>query len=72
MPLFYVMPICYELETPFMNSKFLFAEPMIDIEEEWVKFTNNLKFVKKNAEILTCFSHFSFQATENELIITDL
>lgn len=60
MPLFYVLPICYELETPFMNSKYLFAEPYIDVEEEWVKFTNNLNFVKKNSEPLTSFSHYSF------------
>ncbi|CAD8046567.1 unnamed protein product [Paramecium primaurelia] len=73
-PIFYVSPIIYELEEPFMGVNQIFAETYINLPnfQEWKKYTNNAKFVDQDEYYYTAFSHYSYVATEGKLIITDL
>ncbi|CAD8168812.1 unnamed protein product [Paramecium pentaurelia] len=70
-PLYYATPYLYELEKPFKGLKLLYAESYIDINEPWKKYTNNADY--RDEEInLTAFSHFTYQYTNFQMIITDL
>ncbi|CAK62160.1 unnamed protein product (macronuclear) [Paramecium tetraurelia] len=73
-PIFYVSPIIYELQTPFMGVTKLFAETYIDLPNfcEWKKYTNNTKYADQDEYYYTSFSHYSYEATQGKLIITDL
>ncbi|CAD8212235.1 unnamed protein product [Paramecium octaurelia] len=73
-PIFYVSPIIYELEKPFMGVTQIFAETYIDLPNfcEWKKYTNNTKYADKDEYYYTAFSHYSYTATLGSLIITDL
>ena len=50
----------YDLETSFMGTKLLYAEPYIcqdGASTTWSKYTNNYDFVCK--QTMTAFTHFS-------------
>ena len=50
----------YDLETSFMGTKLLYAEPYIcqdGASTTWSKYTNNYDFVYK--QTMTAFTHFS-------------
>ncbi|CAD8169267.1 unnamed protein product [Paramecium pentaurelia] len=70
-PIYYATPYLYDLEKPFKGLKFIYAESYIDINEKWKKYTNNTEY--KDEQInLTAFSHFTYEYTFQQMIITDL
>ena len=45
LPIFYVPPIIYELNEEFLGSKYLYAEPMINCNDQsWMKYSNNASY----------------------------
>ena len=71
-PLFFVPPLLYELETQFMGTSLIYAEPLIGEEAggEWQKYTNNYDYMSKHT--MTSFTHFSHHFSHKLLMITDL
>ena len=72
-PIYFLPPMLYELETRFMGTKLLYAEPYISQDgasTTWSKYTNNYDFVHK--QTMTAFTHFSHIRSQLIFMITDL
>ena len=39
-PIYFLPPTIYKLDTPFNGVHYLYAEPLIDVDQ-WTKYTNN-------------------------------
>ncbi|CAK86551.1 unnamed protein product (macronuclear) [Paramecium tetraurelia] len=70
-PLYYATPYLYQLEKPFKGVKLIYAESYIDIDQPWKKYTNNTEYRDECID-LTAFSHFTYQYTNCQMIVTDL
>ncbi|CAD8085130.1 unnamed protein product [Paramecium primaurelia] len=71
-PLFYAHPILYKLDTPFYGMKTIYGETFIQIKYKFEKYTTNSVYSDKNKYFYSAFSHFSFQASQKNLVIMDL
>ena len=69
-PIFYLPPMLYELEEPFMGAKLIYAEPYIETGGDFSKYTNNYDTCIKHS--MSCFSHFSHVQSQCLFMITDL
>lgn len=48
-PLYFLPPMLYELDSKFMGTNLIYAEPFIDknVYGEWQRYTNNYDYVKR-------------------------
>jgi len=42
------------------------------IQGEFQKYTNNFNYVNENVPLVTAFSHYTYQRTEKNFMVTDL
>ena len=68
-PIYFLPPTIYKLNTPFNGAHYLYAEPLIDVEQ-WTKYTNNYQLCK--SPTMASFSHFTHQMSKGYFMITDL
>ena len=68
--IFFVKTFLFKLTKPFNGISYLTVEQAID--GEFVKYNNNFGFVQKDCVTAQAFTHFSFAASEGQLMITDL
>ncbi|CAK73239.1 unnamed protein product (macronuclear) [Paramecium tetraurelia] len=71
-PLFYVLPICYTLKTPFYGMTKVYGETFINIQHQFKKYTTNHHHSDPKYYYYSIFSHFSFIESGNTFVITDL
>lgn len=68
----YLQPILYEIQNnqEFKMCKYLYGEPLLNHDDKWEKYMNN--FSSCNNDLYSAFSHFTFIASDQELVVTDL
>ncbi|CAD8119766.1 unnamed protein product [Paramecium sonneborni] len=72
-PLFYAHPILYKLlDTPFFGLNLVYGETYIQVVHKFQKYTTNHSYIEANKYFYSAFSHFSYQASEGNLVIMDL
>ncbi len=67
-------------KTPDGSTPFMFVEKKFPEGTEWIKYTNNAAFVrhpkseaeKEPFELLTAFSHFTYDYSDGEFLVCDL
>ncbi|CAD8167139.1 unnamed protein product [Paramecium pentaurelia] len=72
-PIFFASPVKYILDEPFFGRTYLFAESYINRpNRKWQKYTNNNRYSDHQEYHYTAFSHYTYQMTGKQLVITDL
>lgn len=73
-PIVYIMPMIYKVQKPFKNRTYLYAETLVEGQQEFLKYTNNGGYITpyELSETIAPFTHFSFAMSGSYLMITDL
>jgi hypothetical protein len=68
-PIFLLPSTIYQLDKPFNGVSYIYAEPMIDMEN-WQRYSNNWSHCIDHS--MSSFSHFSYEYSGHYFIINDL
>ncbi|CAD8089971.1 unnamed protein product [Paramecium primaurelia] len=72
-PIFYVSPMLYTLSEPFYGLNHIYAESFINLPNiQWKKYSNNAQYTNPDFYYYSSFSHFTYEETGNQFLITDL
>lgn len=71
-PIFYPTPIKYELFDDFYQVRNLYAETDIKLNSKWEKISNNSDYLNQEKKAYATFSHYTYEITDGQLLITDL
>ncbi|TNV83840.1 hypothetical protein FGO68_gene9920 [Halteria grandinella] len=69
-PIFVLPPSYYVLDEPFKGIKHIYAEPELNYNEQWARYSNNSAFCA--SQTMASFSHFTWVASQKYLMVTDL